>query len=701
MQLDSREKAEDVSGMGGRRFPIAQMVAAGVVAFLLSLAACVYLASKSEQGAKRPEGADSGPPHAPVNGEESHPNVEKPPASVLPSPRTPGSTRPNILRAGRGNPDRERNPIISPPQAEDATGPGSNVYNALFSSAVPGVTNGVLDGSTVSVRFFIGAADRRNAIPPNERSVNPAIPNEILVTMSCLFCEAERMQKKLIQVNVTDRTSNEAVFAITPRRSLIRNQSAVGTLIFQMTGAGDGILYDNVTVPVTVLQSGQPIATTAPFVKSAASPEETTPSSGRGVDVTISCFENSSHNVTVEFNTADPELLTRLGGEQLLPDMTPRQFDTNLPVETLRRILAQDYASLVATVANDATLEKALTGDSNVIATLQTSNNLLGEPDKAQLLGAFYLIGKDLYRQLFLVNPDLRALSDIVENYERSDGRPLRIRIESQLFVPWQMLHPLTELDERKFWGFRYEIVVDPQGRQADGRYAGSSKYANGPVAFLKYGANEQDSALDQEVGQLGDLQYEFVKAHFADQAIKIETKKAFLEILKQHLADIEMIIAYTHAENGTRLEPVGGDFTAVSLLTGPRLWFTKSEWLTANELDRLPDELLVPTVSMARHPIVLLNGCETAGGGFFAVEHLDFPSIFLGFGARGVIATEAPIWDMFGYFFGESLVRGLKTGQPASAVLLDTRRAWLHDSNNPLGLLYAYYGGVDASLTF
>jgi len=49
----------------------------------------------------------------------------------------------------------------------------------------------------------------------------------------------------------------------------------------------------------------------------------------------------------------------------------------------------------------------------------------------------------------------------------------------------------------------------------------------------------------------------------------------------------------------------------------------------------------------MGRHPIVLLNGCETAGGGFFAVEDLDFPSIFLCFGVRGVIAT-APIRQQF-----------------------------------------------------
>jgi len=558
----------------------------------------------------------------------------------------------------------------------------------------------VLDGATISVRFYIGRGDGRNAISVDQRSVNPVSPNDLLVTMSCLFCEAERMQKKLIQINTEDRTSSDAVFTITPRRSLIRNQSAIGELVFQMTGSKDGILYDNVTVPVTVVQSGQSTTAAPTFVR-VGNDDAVAPAEARGVDVTISCFENASRNVAVEVNTADPELLARFSGEQLSPDMTPRQFDTSLSVETLRRILAEDYASLVGTVANDTNLAEFLNGNLGGVTALQSSNNILSDSDKAQLLTAFYSIGRDLYRQVFLVNPELRLLANELDAYKRADGRPLRIRIESQLFVPWQMLHPLVEMDEGKFWGFRYEIVVDPEGRRTDGRYAGSSPYAHGPVLFLKYGANESDSVVDQEVAQLGDMQYDFLKAQFAEQAIKIETKESFFETLKNHLADIELIIAYTHAENGTRLEQIGTDYTAASLVTGPRLWFTRSEWLTANELDRLPDDLLIPTVSMGRHPIVLLNGCETAGGGFFAVEHLDFPSIFLSFGARGVIATEAPIWDMFGYFFGESLVHGLKTGQPASAILLDTRKAWLQENKNPLGLLYAYYGGVDAALTF
>jgi hypothetical protein len=33
--------------------------------------------------------------------------------------------------------------------------------------------------------------------------------------------------------------------------------------------------------------------------------------------------------------------------------------------------------------------------------------------------------------------------------------------------------------------------------------------------------------------------------------------------------------------------------------------------------------------------------------------------------------------------------------------VLLDVRRAWLKNSNNPLGLLYAYQGGMDAAAAF
>jgi hypothetical protein len=61
--------------------------------------------------------------------------------------------------------------------------------------------------------------------------------------------------------------------------------------------------------------------------------------------------------------------------------------------------------------------------------------------------------------------------------------------------------------------------------------------------------------------------------------------------------------------------------------------------------------------------------------------------------GARGVVATEAPIWDLFAYHFAELFLDKMADGSDVGTAMLATRRTFLEDSKNPLGLLYSYYG--------
>jgi hypothetical protein len=64
------------------------------------------------------------------------------------------------------------------------------------------------------------------------------------------------------------------------------------------------------------------------------------------------------------------------------------------------------------------------------------------------------------------------------------------------------------------------------------------------------------------------------------------------------------------------------------------------------------------------------------------------------------------PIWTAwreppgFAYDFGSEMMKSLgTTKQPVSLVLFKTRNDFLRKNHNPLGLLYSYYGGVDAAL--
>jgi hypothetical protein len=100
----------------------------------------------------------------------------------------------------------------------------------------------------------------------------------------------------------------------------------------------------------------------------------------------------------------------------------------------------------------------------------------------------------------------------------------------------------------------------------------------------------------------------------------------------------------------------------------------------------------------LSRQPLVFLNACETGTAGFFATGALNFPGTLLSLGARGVIATESPIWMLFGYHFGQELISHLFAGEEVSAALLTVRKEFLN-RNNPLGLLYSYYGNPDVVL--
>jgi len=109
------------------------------------------------------------------------------------------------------------------------------------------------------------------------------------------------------------------------------------------------------------------------------------------------------------------------------------------------------------------------------------------------------------------------------------------------------------------------------------------------------------------------------------------------------------MVVAYTHALSGTLVEETNGEITVREVASGPRILFTKSEFLPAEDLAKL--RLSLPAGErelFANHPLVILNGCETGTAGFYATTNSDFPGTFLMLGSRGVIATEAPVWTFF-----------------------------------------------------
>jgi hypothetical protein len=173
-----------------------------------------------------------------------------------------------------------------------------------------------------------------------------------------------------------------------------------------------------------------------------------------------------------------------------------------------------------------------------------------------------------------------------------------------------------------------------------------------------------------------------------------------FLAKLRTQSQTLKLVATYSHASSGTAFIVAGKETVIAQTIEGQRLLFAQKEYVQPKDLRRLPN-LLPPKevrkLFFAQQPLVFLNGCETGTGGVTSTNDASFPGVLVGLGARGVFVTEAPVWDLFGFHFGNTLLTGLLNGEPSAKVLLDARRQFLTNSNNPLGLFYAYYGNPDA----
>jgi hypothetical protein len=96
-------------------------------------------------------------------------------------------------------------------------------------------------------------------------------------------------------------------------------------------------------------------------------------------------------------------------------------------------------------------------------------------------------------------------------------------------------------------------------------------------------------------------------------------------------------------------------------------------------------------------HPFVFLNACESGIPGKL-LQTSSFPTEMLNFGAGGVIATACTIPDNFASAFASKFYEFLfaqlasDTRVNLGEVLLETRRFFLEQYNNPLGLAYGLY---------
>jgi hypothetical protein len=589
-------------------------------------------------------------------------------------------------------------------------------YNATFSPVAPSTNNQLLDQQPTTVDFYI-AQDiaQASAVPPANAGVSRQIEakgknQSLTVTLTCGFCSGTRLQKGVITYSPGSR-STDAKFKIVPDKKLSDRDEE--NLVFGVTGP-DGIVYDNVVVPVSIVTSGSgtqesSAKPTAPATAAAVHNEGnfSAPPGARAVDLTIT-VASKDNRIVIQLEPANADIAKLFAGKQFqsangtkclqaAPGCAARQFSTGLSADSLSQELRADYLSLASMVSGDTGLYQRLEGSTGTLPTLSGMTSLSAD-EQNSLLNEIHGDGAELYQHLFhdsQTDPDLGTLLKALDGYNRPDGKPLIVRIEEQsVYLPWQFLHPAGPMDAQKFWGFRYELVVDPEGRLTPGYLPGALKYGKtASTVFGKYHTDTTDNANSDQISVQGDAYAQFLSGLGFANLTTVDSKSTFLKNLQSDQESLEMLAVFTHATNDLPQGPSG------SAQPGPEIFFAQNDFVTIRDLQRLTVGQETTELFHVR-PLVFLNGCETGTAGNVATGALNFPSTFLDMGARGVIATEAPVWPAFAYDFGSSMMNALKgSNQPVSQVLLQTRKDFLEKNHNPLGLLYTYYGGVDAAL--
>ena len=592
--------------------------------------------------------------------------------------------------------------------AAASAGP-SDFYNVNFS---PGAdrndTTEIVDQQLTTADFYIGPeSEPNNAVPSENAPVSAQLEQQgaqnLTITLSCAFCDGDRLLKRVIAF-VPGSRSTDAIFAITPdRRYGTRNHD---NLVFEVTGA-NGVVYDNVVVPVAVVANtpaagGKNAQFAGVTASLAAHPSQ--PENSRPVDLTIS-MSVKDNRIVMTLDPSDEGLAKLFAGRERQaangsspctaapPNCNPREFQTGLTPESLSQELRNDYTSLDSLVSEDASLHQLLEGSSSPLPGLSGKTDLSQDEENA-LLSEIHADGNLLYTHLFFdgqSDADLGALIKQLDSYLKPGGAPLLVRIEEQsVFLPWQFLHPSGPMDAGKFWGFRYELVEDPQSRSASGYLAGALEYEDSSTIFGKYHASGQE---DQVVSSEGDLYAQMLASVGLGHLKSADSKADFLSNLKANQDSVGVVAIFTHAVNDL---PQGNSAPAP---LGPEMFFRLGDFVTVRDLQKLYLGLDYTDI-FYRHPLVFLNACQTGTAANSAIGEWTFPTTFLDMGARGVVATEAPIWPAFAYDFGSAMMKSLGTSkEPVSLVLLNTRSDFLRRNHNPLGLLFSYYGGVDASL--
>jgi hypothetical protein len=582
--------------------------------------------------------------------------------------------------------------------SQSGGGRGPLVYNAI---AEPdgGMPDDLLHGVPTRIYFDLGPPNRRNMIgdPEISRELRQRLEREsaveLAVTMTCYVCADTAPQTKSVRYVSSVRASSIATFSIVP--DIVQAESRRGPSI-TFSIVGNGVEFDFVPVFARVKREGNETEGTPPLTRRLFTPcdPHTHPPQEPPSDLIIR-LARTNEGLKISFAPTNPELARRLAANPILADDgSPNYFNTGArSPDVVTATAATTYSHLKALVDQQPSIRQQLPTVGSIDPRAQYAFDPVSEREAVRTL---YELGINMYDTLFYSGDrNLSGILDVIEHYG-DEHNNLRILIFADTtYLPWQLLHAKQrdgELpDPAQFWGNKYILGVVPTDWERDcGKLPGAIAFTEDKAVLYAHYWETPDSAQPNgnnptgdnrdAVSRLGERFEEVMSKTLGNGVSVVRDKSDFKKRLKADHGDLIILWSFTHGHSGD------------TELAGQRLDFSQSEFISTYEIKTETIETLFRPFFYAR-PFVFLNGCETGTQGARGTTDLSLPGIFLMRGARAVVATEAPIWDLFGYNFGALFLETLRQGKDAGEALLATRREFLMNSKNPLGLLYSYYG--------
>jgi len=280
---------------------------------------------------------------------------------------------------------------------------------------------------------------------------------------------------------------------------------------------------------------------------------------------------------------------------------------------------------------------------------------------------------------------------EILEAYEEKHPKsgPLRLQIQTDLDLPWQYIHPVGHIEAMKFWGLRFNLAVDRTGFEVRGVPDSAGAEPPRKILFARYALASDEST------PFADEQIQLLRG-FSTVEI-VDSNKKMVDALRAEHRSIAAIVVFLHASSTEVLA------SRPNTALPPSMIFAPSDKVSVEDLQKLLGEreridIQAEPRFLRGAPLAVLNACET-GPSTVALPYFTLENMMFRLGARGVVATEVPVWIPLANKMGQRLIIGLGHGESASAALTAARRELNKEFNNPLGLLYAYYGSTSTGL--